>query len=302
MPIFKPNLRLLEESALSKLKFATTTIATDGWMIDLTDAQASRNRRLAVLERLGQVYQLPAVEMTLDLALIYPQVFDAGYYRRVANLQQQQGFACSVHLPFLWLDLTSLNESVRKASVESIRKALELIRPIEVQACVLHLWGSVTQTIGSVSQDSEQLRDVMAVLGRQAQRSLEEIITHYDAQKLCVETLERPDFSFALPIIEKLDTGICLDVGHLIWQGGEELAFLEKHWPRIRVIHLHDALISEQAGQKIVLDHLPLGEGQLDYKKFLTQLEHRGFDGIIVLELNQRADLEASLEKISAFL
>jgi sugar phosphate isomerase/epimerase len=287
---------------LTKLKFATTTIATNGWMIDLSNAQASRKSRLAALERFGRDYQLPAVEMTLDLALLYPQVFNADYYRQVADLQQQKGFACSVHLPFLWLDLASLNEAIRKASVESVLKALELIQPIEVQACVLHLWGSVTQTVGSVSQDSEQLRDVMAVLARQAQRSLEEIVPHYEARELCIETLERPDFSFALPIIENLDTGICLDVGHLLWQGGEELAFLEEHWSRIGVIHLHDALVSEQAGRKIVLDHLPLGRGQLDYEKFLAQLEHRGFEGIIVLELNQPADLEASLKEISAFL
>jgi sugar phosphate isomerase/epimerase len=292
----------MKEHAMGKLKFATTTIATNGWMIDMSDPQASRNSRLAGIERLGRVYRLPAVEMTLDLALLYPQVFDADFYHRVADLQQQQGFACSVHLPFLWLDLASLNESIRKASVESILKTLELIRPVEVQACVLHLWGGVTQLIGSVTENSQQMQAVYAVLARQAQRSLEEIVEHYDAHKLCVETLERPDFSFALPIIEYLDASICLDVGHLAWQGGGELAFLEKHWPRIRVIHLHDVSIREQAGQKRILDHLPLGKGQLDYKAFLERLEQKGFDGIVVLELNHRPDLEASLEKVRSFL
>jgi len=71
----------------------------------------------------------------------------------VAALQRELGFACTVHLPFLWVDLTSLNELVRQASVESVRQAVELAQPFQVETYVLHLWGSTTTQITRVITD-----------------------------------------------------------------------------------------------------------------------------------------------------
>jgi hypothetical protein len=69
--------------------------------------------RLAAIRQLVEEYGLSAVELTLDLGVVFPQVFGSGFYAAVAELQQELGFTCSVHLPMLWLDLASLNESVR---------------------------------------------------------------------------------------------------------------------------------------------------------------------------------------------
>ncbi len=56
-------------------------------------------------------------------------------------------------------------------------------------------------------------------------------------------------------------TSICLDVGHLAWQGGGELDFLTRHGDRIREVHLHDAVSVSTSGRTQTRDHLPLGRG-----------------------------------------
>ena len=135
----------------------------------------------------------------------------------------------------------------------------------------------------------------------QAGRSLAELCQVLDPRDLCVENLEDSLFDLALPLIEEYDTSICLDVGHLAWQGASELGFLARHRDRIREIHLHDAALPSADGRHQIRDHLALGQGQVAYQGFLSRLEEIGFEGAVILEVNTQADLEVSLERIRGF-
>jgi hypothetical protein len=81
--------------------YGATTIPIAGWLADPGHPDESRAARLAAIRRLVEGYGLSAVELTTDLSVVYPQVFDLNYYNSVADLQQRLGFTCSVHLPFL---------------------------------------------------------------------------------------------------------------------------------------------------------------------------------------------------------
>jgi inosose dehydratase len=119
---------------------------------------------------------------------------------------------------------------------------------------------------------------------------------------LCVENLEALPFDLAVPLLERHGTSICLDVGHLAWQGGGELAFLERHGERVREVHLHDAVpLSPEQGKR-ARDHLPLGQGELDYEALLRKLDEIGFDGCVIIENNSEADLRESLKKLQSSL
>ena len=71
--------------------------------------------------------------------------------------------------------------------------------------------------------------------------------------------------------------GICFDTGHL---------FLGGHWDRFadlvgdRLVHVH---ANDNRGQ--FDEHLPPGEGAIDWRHVRRTLERLGFDGWIVLEL-----------------
>ena len=225
-----------------------------------------------------------------------------GLYASVADLQQELGFACTVHLPFLWVEPASLNEPIRQASLASLRQAAEVTRAVDVHSYVLHLWGFTTGQVVSQLQDPAQHQAVMDALMWQAGRSLAALCKIVDPAELCVENLEDSLFDLALPFIEQHGVSICLDVGHLALQGSSELSFLEQHGERIREIHLHDALVPPSGGQQRASDHLALGQGQIDYAALLEKLTELGFDGPIILEVNSQADLEQSLDQLQVYL
>jgi len=279
--------------------FGATTLPLAGWAADPQRPEESRNLRLAAIRQLVQRYSLQSVELTLDLSAIYPHLFDADFYASIASLQQELGFLCTVHLPFLWVDATSLNEPVRRASLASIRRAIERTSALEVYAYVLHLWGFTTTQIAVQLQEPKQREVILGVLMAQANRSLGELCGILDPRLLCVENLEDSLFEMAVPLIEKHDTSICLDVGHLAVQGSEELDVLARHVHRIREIHLHDAIRRSPARPEPVRDHLALGQGEIELAALLSHLEKIGFDGPVILELNNQADLQDSLAWLS---
>jgi sugar phosphate isomerase/epimerase len=284
------------------LKIGATTLPLAGWVVDPRQPEEGRAQRLAAIRQLVEGYGLPAVELSLDLGAAYPQVFDGAFYRAVAELQQELGFVCTVHLPFLWVDLSSLNEPVRCASVDCLRRCVELVEPVEMHAYVVHLWGFTTTQIAAQLQDAAQRQAILAWLMRQGGRSLEALLETLDPADVCVENLEDSVLEFALPLVEGMRTSICLDVGHLAWQGGDPLGFLAKHGDRVREVHLHDAVRAATNGHAGVQDHLALGQGHVDYCAFLTKLEEIGYEGAVILELNTREALEESLVQVGRFL
>ena len=284
------------------IKFGATTLPLSGWLADPGQPEASRQQRLTAIRQLVSGYGLSAVELTLDLPMIFPTVFGDAFYASVAEMQQELDFICTVHLPFLWVDPASLNESVRVASVQSVCRALELTRPLEVRTYVLHLWGLATAQIVLAMDHPAQRQAIQAALLVQAGRSLTEICDLTDAEDICVENLETLPFDLDLSLIERAGASICLDVGHLAWQGDTESDFLARHKDRIREVHLHDVVRLPGSPRPEIRDHLALGQGDVDYDTFLQELEASGFDGAVILEVNSPADLEQSLGRIETWL
>ena len=284
------------------MKFGTTTVPIAGWIVNPRDPEGMREKRLEAVGRIIDGYGLEVVELSLDLGMIYSKIFDKDFYQSVADLQKQLDFTCTVHLPFMWLDLASINEPIRQASVESIRQAVELVKPLFVDVYVLHLWGNTTIQISNLMDESLQRQMFLETILAQADMSLQEIKKFINPYNICIETLEAPDFDFALPLIEKHGTSICLDIGHLAWQGGGEVSFLERNAEQIREIHLHDASVEIVGGEKRVVDHMALGKGQIDYRNFMQKLLEFGFDEIVILENNNRIDLERSIARIGDYM
>lgn len=284
------------------IRFGTTTLPLAGWVANPQQPAESRAYRLHTIRQIIEGYELQAVELTLDLQAIYPQVFDDGFYNSVAELQQDLGFICTVHLPFVWVEPASLNDTIRQASMACLQQAVKVTRTIDVHSYVLHLWGLTTGQVVSQFREPVQRQVLMGVLLSQASRSLSALCDIVDPADLCVENLEDSLFDLALPMIEKHGVSICLDVGHLALQGREALTFLARHGERVREIHLHDAIGPQHAGEQRACDHLALGQGHLDYAALLGKLTELDFQGPVILELNSKADLEQSLTVLRAEL
>jgi sugar phosphate isomerase/epimerase len=277
------------------ITLGTTTLPLAGWIANPQQAAESRAHRLQTIRQIVEGYDMQVVELTLDLQAIYPQVFDDGFYNSVAELQQELGFVCTVHLPFLWVEPASLNETIRHASVDCLRQAVEVTRAVDVRTYVLHLWGIATGQVVSQLREPVQRQALLGVLLSQASRSLSALCDIVEPEDLCVENLEDSLFDLALPIIEQHRVSICLDAGHLALQGGDALTFLARHGERVCEIHLHDAIPPQHGDRQRARDHLALGQGQLDYAALIGKLAELDYQGPIILEVNSKADLEQSL-------
>jgi sugar phosphate isomerase/epimerase len=280
------------------MRLGSTTLPLVGWLADPSQPERSREDRLAAIRELVDGYGLSAVELTLDLAMVYPQIFTVEFYAQVADLQQALGFTCTVHLPFLWVDLCSLNEPVRQTSVASVRHAVTLVSPVTIDTYVLHLWGVTSGLVFSEIRRPNHRQEILAGLQAQAGRSLSQVCDLADPRQLCVENLEDGLFDVMAHLPEQFGARICLDVGHLVLRGADPLQFVSQHGTRIAEVHFHDAVGPSSELASIPRDHLALGQGDLDYVDLLTRLQGIDYDGAVIVENNSRADLEQSLARV----
>ncbi|MCL7453859.1 MAG: sugar phosphate isomerase/epimerase [Anaerolineae bacterium] len=280
------------------IKLGTTTLALNGWLADPGRPRESQQQRLAAIRQIVQGYGLAAVELALDLPMIYPSIFDASFYDTVAELQEELGFTCTAHLPFLWIEPASLNVAIRRASVDSLQRGIQLTRRVKVDTYVLHLWGLATTLITAQLEAPAARQAIMQVLAVQAGRCLAELCETVEPRDICIENLEDSHLDLTLALADQHNTSLCFDVGHLVWQGGDALDFLSRHGDQIREVHLHDATRQSTGGATTVRDHLALGQGQVDYQRILEKLGEMRYDGPVILEVNSEADLEESLRAL----
>lgn len=179
----------------------------------------------------------------------------------------------TVHLP---LDLKmgsngdSLHRSLKKAQAVILRT-----RPLDPYAYVLHLDGKGVQDYeGWVEQASRSLELVAEWAG--------------DPTLLAVENLENYPLDFIDPVLDEVAVSRCLDVGHLWLEGHDPVPFLERHLERARVVHIHG---------KGTRDHQSLAHvDRVSLQAVLKCLD--GFEGVLTIEIFNRADLESSIEAL----
>jgi|GEM_PF-1575865 len=82
------------------------------------------------------------------------------------------------------------------------------------------------------------------------------------------------------------------DIGHDHCTGGDDGKFILEHKDRLAHMHIHDAVNSNGTRR----DHLTLGEGELDIKKYLSLAEDRGCT--VVLETKTSYALRRSVDYI----
>ena len=193
-------------------------------------------------------------------------------------------------------NIASENEKVREFSIEEIKKILNMAQKLEANLVVIH-GGSFTEDTYKVSLET-------------ARKSLEELNSYSGTVKLAVENLPTLGHFTSppneLPIYAKdliylvtglNNIGICFDIGHANTLRNpiefyDEINKSGKIWD----MHVHD-----NNGDKD--DHLALGRGNIDFKKFLKKLRVDNYSGYFSIELdtwNETPEPMKTKERIEA--
>ena len=176
----------------------------------------------------------------------------------------------TVHLP-LDLRLAAGDDAWRSPSMDKARRAIRAVRPLNPWAYVVHLDGTEI-ACGAGPSTLARWRD-------QATESLEMIGRETgDPRLVAVQNLETYAPAAFLGLLDRLQVGLCVDVGHVLKAEDDPIPVLLAHLGRTRVIHLHG---SRNGRDHRGLDLLP--DGLLgDLLDLLLAAHYRG---VLTLEV-----------------
>ncbi len=187
----------------------------------------------------------------------------------------------SFHAPFAdHIDITSLDEEQRKNSVRELIKACEAAAELGVRHMVLHpgperegrppaeeFFYHLEKACDGVNEVATRCEELgMSLL-------LENMLPHLLFGRI-------QDMLYILGAARSQNIGTCLDTGHAHLAGDLPMA-IYKLSCHLRMIHINDNK-GDWDG------HLPPGEGDIDWKDVMTQLERNAFRGGLILELSNR--------------
>ncbi len=149
--------------------------------------------------------------------------------KELAGIKNDSAFSYTVHLtPDVYLGDT--DEGIRRRSVESALRIIDITSHIDPFAYIVHFHGEM--------RGKRPARD-MARWKEALQLSIEEILsTGVPAKMLCVETLDYP-YEEIEEIVFRNGLSVCLDIGHLAFYGYPIARYLDRYLSMARVIHLH---------------------------------------------------------------
>lgn len=235
--------------------------------------------------RLADELELDFIELSHDLHEVMPALQEPG---KVQQLSRATGIGTTVHLSFVDLNLASVVPAARENAVERTRRGLEFGAAVGASCGVLHSGKNLIPIPQAAMLAMQALEQSLTELADPAVPiALENLVLSgsdliRDARQLKVIT-SRHGF------------GNCLDFGHAHVEAtakGEPTidTYLELMGDNLIHLHLHNNNGDND-------DHLPTGQGQLDYAELLPKLA--GFSGTACLEIRGSAqEVRASVQHL----
>jgi sugar phosphate isomerase/epimerase len=237
-----------------------------------------------VIERIQVHIPYPTIIERLDEILeagLNPEILfdgsdldgvDPAELRRIYAALSRKGRTVTIHGPYMDMSPGGADEKVREATVERFRQtfaAAEVLRP---RAVVLHGGYDERKFDGDVSLWLGQSLKTWPELIKEAERLMTVIAVEnvFDGDpgplKALMGSLSSPNF------------GICLDAGHVnLFSTLPMEEWFESLGGHVAVVHIHD-------NRGLVDDHLPVGDGEIDFDRFFTLLRKHTREPVLTIE------------------
>ena len=214
---------------------------------------------------------------------------DRNLIRKAAReLAERDMEAYSFHAPFAdHIDITSVDPDERAEAQRELLLAVEAAAQLDVRHIVLHP-GPESSHRPPVSQLYECLQrasEIMQVVALRCEErgislALENMLPHLLFGRV-------RDLLWLLGDMESLNVGTCLDTGHAFFSGDLH-RILYKLSGHLAMIHVNDNHGHHD-------DHLPPGDGSIEWMPLLGQLAQTQFRGTLILELAGRDPVDPDL-------
>jgi len=200
--------------------------------------------------------------------------------RRLAASAPSYNIKFSVHAPMSDVNIASLSERMREASVMEMIATMEHAIELNADTITLHPGHRSFVVKGLEARSLENAKRSM--------RTIDRLMREFSLTA-CVENM--PSFNFFLgrtakelfDIVDGTDMKICFDIGHANTMNQID-EMIDLFGDRIRNVHIHD----NNGGKD---EHLTMGDGNIDFERVIKKLskykgryiiESRSLDSAVV--------------------
>ncbi len=224
-----------------------------------------------------------------EIALDWPQNFNLSKDKIVEIKQKAKdnNIKLIIHTAF-YLPTSTLLPEIREGLYKNVAKAIDLAQKVGSDRLTIHPgWRELpSRAIDKVYDSLIDNLQKIAKMGKEKNVSI--CLENLDAwgRNLCSSY---EDFLKVLNAVPGLK--VTLDVGHTNTSNKSPLEFFKSINDRVLDIHIHD-----NDGTKD--QHKSIGEGNIDYKKFIKNCKDAGYYGPFILELFPYKNLRKGQEKL----
>lgn len=239
--------------------------------------------------RLCQELGLQFVELNLNLPQYEADAIDIARVRAAAK---RHNIFYTMHMDEN-LNPWEFNTDVRAAYVQTALNNIEMAKALDVSILNMHMVYGIyftlpDQKVFLYDAFSDQYLDAVRRFRDQCHAAIGD-----SGVKICIENCAgyMPFQCRALDVLlESLAFGLTLDVGHNHGAGYMDEDFITNRRHRLLHMHIHDAI-----GKK---DHLPLGSGEIDLKKYFQMGAEN--NATMLIEVKTAESLKNSMPWLSA--
>jgi len=201
-----------------------------------------------------------------------------------------KGYTVIIHAPFMDLALLSPHEEIVQATMHVFSKAIHIGTLLNAQLLTLHMerypnfWSkkkAEEETLFYIEQLAKESTFPLAIENLSAGGKTQ--IPYPTTPQQIVDLAKK------LPA----NTGLTIDIGHLLKDEHEVFTLLGQTMPYVYNMHLHD-------GYKGAA-HLSLGKGKLDREKYFSLIKNIHYKNFITLEVLGQDNIKASWEIIKKY-
>lgn len=226
------------------------------------------------------------------------QRVEGEFKKRVREIHESTNLALSLHTPLSDINIASVNERMWEESIRQVKESIENTYEFIDDICVVHPGFFSPLSVQMPEKAVQKAIDSLTALCEfAADRGLRIAVENLTSANMLMGRY--PDELIQLVRGVNMDNlGVCIDVAHAnTTKKLDEFLGITAKAEDVEIIHMH---ASDNFGADDL--HLPLGKGNLDWKKVLQLINDNEYKGIVVLELYSLDGGIESLEFINKVL
>lgn len=210
--------------------------------------------------------------------------------QKIKTALRRKGLSITIHAPFMDLSPGGVDSKVKKATIERLDQTIEVASFFQPQMIIFHPGYNKWFFDGNVELWLKNSLKTWEPLLKKAEKmgipiALENIFEEEPSSlKKLISAINSSYFNF------------CFDTGHFhLFSTVAMKEWFDSLGNYIKEVHLHDNFKTSD-------DHLPPGDGEIDFDLFFQLIKHHGINPIYAIEPHKVEHLERSLQACKGYL